>query len=123
MAVYVDDMHSTGIGNFGRMKMSHMIADTTEELLEMIDKIGVKRKWIQHPGTPNEHFDIAKSKRELAIKNGAIPIRYRKYAEMVLDRAKQYGIKPGLASITLIPLGSPNKKLRGYETPFTPNLL
>lgn len=29
------------LGNFGRMKMSHLMADTTEELLTMVDKIGV----------------------------------------------------------------------------------
>lgn len=54
--------------------MSHLIADTTEELLEMVDKIGVERKWIQYKGTYHEHFDIAMWKRELAIKHGAIPI-------------------------------------------------
>jgi hypothetical protein len=42
--VYVDDMYKSPMGQFGRMKMSHMIADTTEELLQMADKIGVKKK-------------------------------------------------------------------------------
>lgn len=42
--VYVDDMYKYPIGRFGRMKMSHLIADTTDELLEMVDKIGVDRK-------------------------------------------------------------------------------
>lgn len=55
MAVYVDDMKAP----FGRMVMCHMLADTTNELLAMADKIGVARKWIQHPGTAKEHFDIA----------------------------------------------------------------
>lgn len=40
MAVYVDDMYIIPLGQFGNMKMSHMIADTKEELLEMADKIG-----------------------------------------------------------------------------------
>lgn len=46
MAVYIDNFYITGAGNFGRMKMSHMVADTTEELLEMVDKLGMKRQWI-----------------------------------------------------------------------------
>lgn len=54
------------------MIMAHMIADTEDELLAMADKIGVARKWIQRkPGRPT-HFDIAKGKRALAIKAGAI---------------------------------------------------
>lgn len=70
MAVYVDDMQAA----YGRMKMCHMAADTTEELLAMADQIGVARKWIQFPGTPKEHFDIALSKRALAVKAGAIEV-------------------------------------------------
>ena len=45
--VYIDDMEAP----YGRMFMCHMIADTTEELLQMVDKNGVQRKWIQFPGT------------------------------------------------------------------------
>lgn len=63
----VDDMKAP----FGRMVMCHMMADTTEELLEMADRIGVDRKWLQNPGTKREHFDICKSKRALAIQHGA----------------------------------------------------
>ena len=68
MAVYVDDMRS----RFGRMVMCHMTADSSEELLAMADKIGVHRRWLQYPGTWKEHFDIALSKRALAVKLGAI---------------------------------------------------
>lgn len=69
------------------------IADTTEELLQFVDKIGVFRKWIQYPGTDDEHFDICKSKRDLAIKKGANPIHYRELAEMIQKRRGNY-IKP-----------------------------
>lgn len=65
--VYVD----AAVHPYGRMLMCHMIADTTEELIQMAIKIGVKVKWIQHPGTNKEHFDICKSKRDKAIKYGA----------------------------------------------------
>lgn len=71
------------MGQFGRMKMSHLIADTREELISMCTKIGVQAKWIQYPGTYKEHFDIAKSKRAFAILNGAVPITMKQAAAMV----------------------------------------
>jgi hypothetical protein len=74
VSVYVDNMHLTDMGKFGRMKMCHMLADTTEELLAMADQVGVHRKWLQYPGTPKEHFDIAMSKRAEAVKAGAVEI-------------------------------------------------
>lgn len=77
MSVYVDDMYKYPIGQFGRMKMSHLVADTTEELLAMADRIGVARRWIQHAGTDREHFDIALSKRTLAVAAGAIEVGMR----------------------------------------------
>ena len=84
--VYVDNFYETGAGNFGRMKMSHMIADTQKELLEMCDKIGVQRKWIQDYGTNREHFDISLSKRKLALQFGAKEIGFRELAEMTSNR-------------------------------------
>jgi hypothetical protein len=80
MPVYIDNFYETGAGNFGRMKMSHMIADTTEELLAMAKRIGVQKKWIQHPGTPNEHFDVCMSHRARAVCFGAIEINFRDHA-------------------------------------------
>lgn len=67
MSVYVDSMKAA----YGRMTMCHMVADTTDELLAMVDRIGVKRKWIQAAGTPQEHFDVCLAKRALAVKAGA----------------------------------------------------
>lgn len=84
MSVYVDDMEAP----FGRMLMCHMIADTTEELLSMADRIGVYRKWIQYPGTSKEHFDIAKSKKKLAVKFGAIEITWRQCGSMEARRSQ-----------------------------------
>jgi hypothetical protein len=86
MAVYVDDMYKNEIGKFGRMKMSHLIADTQEELLAMVDKIGVQRRWIQDKGTWQEHFDIGMSKRELAIKHGALEISMFDTGKMTMQR-------------------------------------
>ena len=82
MAVYVDDMNAKYRG----MIMSHMLADSTEELLEMADKIGVARKWIQKAGTPYEHFDISKGSKHKALKLGARQITWRDAGRMCRDR-------------------------------------
>ncbi len=54
--------------------MCHMIADSTDELLRMADKIGVARRWIQKKGTSQEHFDICLSKKKKALVAGAVEI-------------------------------------------------
>lgn len=68
MTVYVDDMQAP----FRNMVMSHMIADTEAELHAMADRIGITRKWYQH-----NHYDIAQSKRRLAVIAGAVEISWR----------------------------------------------
>lgn len=88
MAVYVDDFETTGIMYRG-MKMCHMIADTRDELLEMVDKIGVQRKWIQAYGTTREHFDICLTKKKLAIKHGAKEVPMRELAKMTKERGQK----------------------------------
>lgn len=79
MSVYVDDYNA----KFRRMIMCHMMADTTKELLDMVDKIGVNRKWIQYPGTGKEHFDICLSKKKLAIQFGAKEVSWREICKIV----------------------------------------
>ena len=79
MTVYVDDMNA----QYGRMKMSHLLADTDEELHQMAAKIGVARKWWQSPEkTSGSHYDIALSKKVLAIQYGAIEITWRQAGAM-----------------------------------------
>lgn len=82
MAVYVDNMEA----GFGKMIMCHMIADTTAELLEMADKIGVNRKWIQDAGTYQEHFDICLSMRKKAVKEGAIELTMWELSSITTSR-------------------------------------
>ena len=83
MSVYVDNAHH----KFGRMHMCHMIADTSEELLAMADKIGVQKRWLQNLGTNREHFDISAGKRMLAVAHGAREIGNAKLGKMLLARA------------------------------------
>jgi len=83
MTVYVDDMWKYPMGKFRRMKMSHMIADTEDELHAMADTIGVARKWYQ-----GDHYDIALSKRALAVGAGAQEITLRELAMRARDKRR-----------------------------------
>lgn len=54
------------------MIMSHMIADTEEELDTMALLLGLKISWKQYWKTSKTpHYDISQSKRKEAIKLGA----------------------------------------------------
>lgn len=77
MTVYVDDYDAP----FGRMIMCHMVADTLDELHTMADRIGVARKWFQDHRL--QHYDICKSKKELAIKHGAKLVTARELVKIV----------------------------------------
>ena len=79
--IYVDRMKMP----FGRMLMSHLMADTPEELREMAEKLGLERH-IQHPGTPKEHLDVSQSKRAEALRLGAVEMDGRKMVELVQAR-------------------------------------
>jgi hypothetical protein len=82
MAVYVDDMNAP----FRGMICCHLLADTHEELLAMADAIGMQRKWIQHAGTAREHFDIALSKKRLALKLGAQAITWAEAGQITMAK-------------------------------------
>lgn len=77
MTVYVDSMRAP----FGRMLMCHMIADTEAELHAMADRIGVARRWYQ-----GDHYDIAQSKRRLAVEAGAVEITWKQCGAMCFRR-------------------------------------
>ena len=70
--VFVDQAQN----KYGRMIMCHMFSPDLERLHDMADRIGVARKWFQNPLTMPKvswpHYDIAQSKRALAVSFGAI---------------------------------------------------
>ena len=79
--VYVDNMRIP----FGRMRMSHLMADTPEELRETAEKLGLAR-YIQRPGTPKEHLDVSDSKRKEALRMGAVPMDSRQMVQIVQNK-------------------------------------
>lgn len=80
-AVFVDDMYRYPMGKFRRMKMSHMIADTEEELHAMAKRVGVARRWYQ-----GDHYDVSMSMRTEALALGAVPITLRQLSCMAALR-------------------------------------
>jgi hypothetical protein len=84
VTVYVDDMYKLSMGKYRRMKMSHMIADTEEELHAMARRIGVARRWYQ-----GDHYDICMSKRQLAVEYGAKEITLRELAMKAKEQRRE----------------------------------
>jgi len=77
MTVYVDDMYRYPMGRRGLAKLSHMIGDSEAELHAMAALIGLPRRQYQA-----EHYDIAMSKRMMAISAGAVEVTLRQLACM-----------------------------------------
>jgi len=109
MTVYVDDVRH----RFGRMVMCHMWADSLDELLAMADRIGVARKWLQQPPKASwVHFDIALSKKALAIGAGAVLTD--KYGPVV-DVARLRGDQAKLDAIARIRANAPQTETQETE--------
>jgi Protein of unknown function (DUF4031) len=74
MSVYVD--HAFAVGDWGRWSGGgHMQADTPDELHAFAARLGMRREWFQcKPGRPeNDHYDLTRAGRELAVTLGAVP--------------------------------------------------
>ena len=74
MTLYVDNARTP----YGRMRLSHLMADTTAELERARVLLGVPASAWHSPGTPDEHLDISDTKRRDAIARlGAVPVSSR----------------------------------------------
>lgn len=86
MSVYVDNARI----RYRRMIMSHMLADTYPELMDMALAIGLKHRWLQWDKTRNiPHFDVCQEKRANAIKAGALPVGRNKIVAVMREWRKQ----------------------------------
>lgn len=92
MTVYVDDAFIPArVRNGGRYVTSrwcHMSADSRDELDAMADRIGMRRSWIQHPGTWKEHYDVTEPRRAAAVAAGAVEITAREGVERMMARRR-----------------------------------
>ena len=74
MTLYVDDARN----RYGRMLLSHMMADTSEELERARQALAIPPAAIHHPASPDEHMDLSQAKRREAIARlGARPVSSR----------------------------------------------
>lgn len=89
MAVFVDEIRDYGT----KGKWSHMWADTTDELHTFAESIGLKRRWVHITSSRDgmfTHYDLRPSKREQALKSGAI---FKPLADFVRERRKPNSVQ------------------------------
>lgn len=75
--VYVDNLVNYG---WELGASCHMVGDTREELDSFAVSIGLKLQWADTKGDLY-HFDLTKSKRDLAVKKGAIELSRKEFAD------------------------------------------
>lgn len=78
MSVYVDHARIPYRG----MLMSHMLADSLDELHAMAEAIGLRRQWFQSKAS-HPHYDVCDAKRREAIKRGAVPASRRQIVDVM----------------------------------------
>lgn len=90
MAIYVDNLEAWGWKLRGHtVKSCHMFSSDVDltELHQMAKNIGMKIEWFQeHKVAP--HYDLTKSRRDLAISLGAIEVN-RKDASKIWKQRRE----------------------------------
>lgn len=89
MAIYVDDMRKPVKLNRFTANWSHLYADTSQELTQFAQKLGLKQTWLQNGGTWKEHYDVTDETRKKALQLGAIPTTYRETATFMNKRRQK----------------------------------
>ena len=73
MTIYVDDMFDGQGAGWRKGRWCHMWSDTDDsELLGFASDIGLQPRYFQTKNDRFHHFDLRASKRELALKKGAV---------------------------------------------------
>ncbi len=73
--------------------MSHLLADSAEELHEFAGRLGLRREWFQAAGAI-PHYDVSQTKRRAALQLGATHVRihdpsWLKVFRRIRDKQKQ----------------------------------
>ncbi|MFC3490804.1 DUF4031 domain-containing protein [Amycolatopsis roodepoortensis] len=102
MTVYVDDFSAPARVGGRHGRWSHMIADTEDELHAFAARLGLQRSWFQDPRVRSHkrlsparpgsfaaetwHYDITRSKRDLALQLGAADVGWRDLPDLIKHR-------------------------------------
>ena len=67
---------------------SHLMSDLPgeeghAELMAFAKRLGHKPQWLQHAGTYREHFDVMRSRIEVAKRLGAVEVPTQRIVEMM----------------------------------------
>lgn len=88
MNVYVDDLIEWGKRpGWPYDSACHLMADTDDELHAFAARLGLKRSWAQkmdHPRQSFHHYDLTKTKRQQAVRMGAIEITTREALALLI---------------------------------------
>jgi Protein of unknown function (DUF4031) len=87
VTVFVDDWQQ--LARVGRLhaRWSHLTVgpfDDLAELHEFAAGIGLQRRWFQDKPWPRAHYDVTESKRQEAIKAGAVAITWREVGRQMM---------------------------------------
>ena len=96
MTIYVDALVDWGWKMRGRLVAScHMFTDSAdiEELHFFAARLGMKREWFQ-PNAIAPHYDLVKSRRDLAMELGAIEVDRKRASSIWRARRALVGGKP-----------------------------
>ena len=69
--------------------MSHLIADTSQELAQVELDLNIPPGSVQNTNTPKEHLDICESKRTAAIARGAKPVTSRELVQIIRRKQRE----------------------------------
>ena len=82
MTVFVDDAYMlTEREGGGKMKLSHMIADSERELHQMAEQLGISRKHFT-----GEFYSVCSTKRREALSAGAKALGWLELSRIVFQR-------------------------------------
>lgn len=82
--ILVDPLTHYAKSPLGPRSWCHMVSDTSlTELHEFAERIGMKRAWFQ-----GDHYDLVASRRNAALRLGAVAVTGRQLVERMVGRRK-----------------------------------
>jgi Protein of unknown function (DUF4031) len=94
MTVYVDDWRQQARVGSLSARWSHLTVGPSDDVAELhafAARIGLRRSWFQDKEWPRAHYDVTESKRQEAIRAGAVVITWREGGRMrneAIDRRR-----------------------------------